>query len=433
MNDGAGRHEGATVGGLLGDFRLLIYLFLGFRLVMALVYQPYLFKTQDVDGAPRNIERGMSTFGDLQYYYSFARLTDDGYWPYRDFWYEFPPVSFALFAGVYRLGNIRGAMDYTLWATAIGLLMTLCDVGNLILLRRLAARLHGPRTAIALAWIYAVLAAPVIFPWWTFETLVVFSMLLALVWLFEGRDTSSAVMTAFGTLTKYTPFLLLPTLWRFYDRRRALRYTMISGGLVALVLGGMLVWGGKMGEASLLAQFNKSSYQSAWALIDGNMITGSFAGPESRFDADNAFKLLGKAAVIPWWLRLIGFAGLGLYLFTRKLRQDERGILAFFTVTLLLFFLWAQGWSPQWVLTLTPLLLLNFPDRNGVLLCLVLSLMSFVEYPVLFMRTGSTGGEIAGNLVPTYVTLVLLRTLLLAGIVAALWGVLTQRNVHERA
>jgi hypothetical protein len=433
MTDDAGRHDGLTIGGLLGDFRLLIYLFLGFRLIMALVYQPYLFETFNEDGTPRDIERGMSTFGDLQYYYSFARLTDDGFLPYRDFWYEFPPVSFVLFGGVYQLGNVRGAMDYTLWATAIGLLMTLCDVGNLALLRRLATRLHGRRTATALVWIYAVLAAPVIFPWWTFETLVLFSILLALVWLFEGRDAPSAVTVAVGTLTKYVPLLLLPTLWRFYDRRRALRYTIISVGIVALVFGGMLAWGGKMAQASLLAQFNKSSYQSVWALIDGNLITGSFAGPAVRFDADTAYDLLGKSSIIPWWLRLIPFAGLGLYLFTRKLRRDERGVLAFFTVTLLLFFLWAQGWSPQWVLTLTPVLLLNFPDRNGVLLVLVLSLMSFVEYPVLFMRTGSTGGEIAGNLVPTFVTLVLVRTALLAGIVAALWSTLTQGEGHERA
>jgi hypothetical protein len=194
---------------------------------------------------------------------------------------------------------------------------------------------------------------------------------------------------------------------------------------VALVLGGLVAWGGRMAVASLLAQFNKASYQSVWALADGNMRTGSFTGPETRLDPDNAFKPYGNEPVIPAWLRTIPFAALGLFIFTRRLRRDDQGVVAFFTLTLTLFFLWAQGWSPQWVLTLTPLILLNFPNKDGVLLCLVLGLISFVEYPVLFMRTGNTAGEVTGALVVPYVALVLARTAILAGLVMALYRRLT--------
>jgi uncharacterized membrane protein len=283
---------------------------------------------------------------------------------------------------------------------------------------------------VALSWLYAVLVAPVIFPWWTFETMVVFFTLLALDWLLEGRDRQSASLTALGTLTKYTPILVLPTVWRFYDRRRAVQYTIIAVILVAVVLGALVAWGGRMAVASLLAQFNKASYQSVWALIDGNKRTGSFTGPETRFDADNAFEPYGNDPVIPPVVRLIPFAALGLYMFTRRLRQDDRGVVAFFTVTLVLFFLFVQGWSPQWILTLTPLILLNFPNREGVLVCLVLSLVSFVEYPVLFMRAGDTAGEIAGALVLPYVLVILMRTALLVGLVAALYS-LMRRGVTD--
>jgi uncharacterized membrane protein len=261
--------------------------------------------------------------------------------------------------------------------------------------------------------------------------MVVFFMLLALVWLLEGRDRPSAGMTALGALTKYTPILILPTVWRFYDRKRAIQYTLIALVIVALVLGVLVVWGGRMATASLLAQFNKASYQSVWALLDGNKRTGSFTGPETRFDPDNAFKPYGNDPVIPVWLRIIPFAAAGLYIFTRKLRQDDKGVLAFFTVTLLLFFLWAQGWSPQWILTLTPLILLNYPNRDGVLVCLVIGLLSFVEYPVLFMRTGETSGEISGALVIPYVLIILLRTGILVGLVVALYGRLTRGAAYE--
>jgi hypothetical protein len=234
------------------------------------------------------------------------------------------------------------------------------------------------------------------------------------------------MMTILGTLTKYTPVLVLPAVWRFYDRRRAMEYTLTVVVVVSLVLGGVVAWGGRMAVASLLAQFNKASYQSVWALIDGNRRTGSFTGPETRFDADNAFNPYGNEPVIPAWLRILPFAGIGLYLFTRKLRSDDRGMVAFFTITLVLFFLWAQGWSPQWILTLTPLILLNFPNRSGVLLCLALSGISFVEYPLLFMHMGDTGGEISGPLYGPYVLLVLVRTAMLVSLTWGLYQLLTR-------
>ncbi|MBI5960974.1 MAG: hypothetical protein HY866_19705 [Chloroflexi bacterium] len=417
----------------LADFRLLLYLFIGFRLLMGVVYQPYTFERYKQDGSPTVIERGMSTFGDLRYYYYFARQSVEGDLPYRDYWYEFPPVSIGLFAGVYGIGQLRGQFSYASWATLIGFIMLAFDVGNLVLLRRLARRLHGEAAAVALPWFYALLAAPAIFPWWTFETLVVFLMLLSLVWLLEGRDRRSALVTAAGILTKYTPILLLPTIWRFYDRKLALRYTLIVLLIVALVFALLIAWGGRMAVASLLAQFNKASYQSVWALLDDNLRTGRFSPTDTRLDPDTSFKPYGNAPVIPAWLRLIPFAAAGLFIFTRRLRQDDRGIVAFFSVTIILFFLWTQGWSPQWALTLTPLILLNFPDRNGVLLCLVIGFAGFIEYPAMFMRTAETEGEITTALLPTYVTIILMRTAVLIGLVIALYRLLIQEVGHERA
>ena len=394
------------------------------------VFQPYVFEVFDDEGAPQQIERGLTTFGDLRYYYEFAVISADGQLPYRDYWFEFPPVWYALFTGVYHFVEAFGRVDFSGWAKAVGLIMLLFDLGNLALIRRLGTRLHGELTAIALCWIYVLLAAPAIFPWWTFETIVVFLMLSSLTWLMEGHDSASASLTALGTLTKYTPILVLPTVWRFYPRRRAIRYSVLTLALVGLVLGGLLFWGGNFARASLLAQFNKASYQTVWALIDGNHITGSFPGVVSRFDADTAYDLRGSAPVVPSLLRMIPFALLGLFFYTRPMRKDDRGVLAFFTVTVVIFFLWSQGWSPQWTLTLAPLILLNFPTRDGVLACLVIGFTSFVEYPVLFMQAGETG-EISGNLMLPFITMILIRTGILSGLVVALYQRLTRGVVRE--
>jgi hypothetical protein len=416
-----------SVADVLVDFRLLLYLFVGLRLMLAFVYQPFIFDLYEADGTPAIAERGMTSFGDFRYFYAVARLSDDGDWPYRDYWYEHPPVSSALFIGVYKLLGLFGGAEYRLWAFVAGVILLVVDVGNLILLRDLGRHLHGESTAAALSWFYALLAAPLILPWWTFETLVVFLMLLALLWLLRGRQDRPAVITALGLLTKYTPVLILPAVWRFYGRRYAIRYTGVTLLIAACGLGLMIAWGGRMAVSSLLAQFHKASYQTVWALVDGNTRTGRLVDLQARYDPDTAYEPYGHAAVIPSGVRLIPFAGMGLYVFTRRLRQDDQGVVAFFALTAILFFLWAQGWSPQWVLTLTPLILLNFPTREGVLVCLLISLASFVEYPVLFMYTGAADGEITGNRVPLYVMLILVRTALLVALVVALYRRLTQK------
>jgi hypothetical protein len=107
-------------------------------------------------------------------------------------------------------------------------------------------------------------------------------------------------------------------------------------------------------------------------------------------------------------------------------RFDNRGLVAFVTLALLIFFLQAQGWSPQWLTQIIPLLLLCFPNRDGVLLALLLSVVTFVEYPFLFIRTGDTGGAITGELVMPFTLLVLARTALLVGICFGLYRKLRQ-------
>jgi hypothetical protein len=55
-------------------------------------------------------------------------------------------------------------------------------------------------------------------------------------------------------------------------------------------------------------------------------------------------------------------------------------------MTLCLFFLWSKGWSPQWQVMLIPLILLVFPNGHGVLYCLVLGFVNFLEWPLALSR-----------------------------------------------
>ena len=133
--------------------------------------------------------------------------------------------------------------------------------------------------------------------------------------------------------------------------------------------------------------------------------------------------------MIPGVVRLGAAALIGAFVFWRTRRFDARGLVAFVAITVLIFFLQAQGWSPQWLAQIVPLILLCFPTRDGVTTVVLLSLVTFAEYPFLFIRTGDTGGTITGSLVLPFVTLVLARTAILIGVCVALYRRLRQEAV----
>jgi hypothetical protein len=413
--------EPLTLTGLLADFRLLVILFVAFRLLLLMVWQPLIVN---------EVERGVSAGGDFAYYFALASLTEDGLMPFRDWWHEFPPLTTYLFVAIYWLG---GAGNYSGFAMLFGMIMLAFDVGNLILLRRIATHLYNPNTGMSLVWIYALMLAPMVFLWWNFEPMVVFSLLLGLWWLLRGRDVPAAVAAGIGALTKFIPALLLGAVWRFRQRSKSLKYALILLGVFALVYGYFFVLNSEMTTPSLTAQFNKSSYQTVWALLDGNYITGNFGSVQSHLDPAAATVLQGNPAVIPGFVRLAAAGAIGLAIFLTTNRFDDRGFVAFVAVTVFIFFLQSQGWSVQWLGQIIPLMLLCFPTRNGVLILVLLSLTVFAEYPLLFIRTGDTGGVISGALVPPFTILVLARTAILVGMCVALYRKLRQEPLPSSA
>jgi hypothetical protein len=422
------RKDTLTLTGLFGDFRLLLILFIAFRVMMAIVYQPFLLEATG--------ERGLTTGGDFLYHYMLSSLTEQGDYPFYQWWSEFPPVWSWLGAVVYQLTG----GSYTSWAMAMGFIMLLCDVGNLVLVRAIGTRLYGANTGMALAWIYALLLVPAIFAWWNHEVMVTFTLLLSLWWLIGRQDVRSGIMAGIGALVKFTPALLIGAALRYRSTREAARYVAIVLAVFAAVYAFFYLSSPNpaLVTASLTAQFGKASYQSVWALLDGNYSTGNFSAPgvdavQMRYDPAAATTVYGNPAVAPSWLRLIVAGLIGLFVFWRTRRYDDKGMVAFVGITLLIFFLQAQGWSPQWLTQILPLILLTFPTRNGVLICVVLSGLSFTEYPLLFIRTGDTEtpGVISGALLSPFIMVVVTRTLILVGVAVAFYNKLRQEAVVD--
>lgn len=397
---------------LLADFQLLLILFISLRVLLLLVYQPLVLQ---------GVERGIGVGGDFQTYFQIASLSDTVGLPLRDWWSEFPPLWTYFSVMIYKLQP-----NYSGFSMLLSIIFLVFDVGNLVLIRKIATRLYSVETGQALAWVYALLLAPLVFMFWTFEGVVAFFMLLSLWYLLREHDRWAGVGMALGALVKFTPLVLLGALWRYRTTRRALVPTLISVGIVAAVYAVFFVQNTAMTMPSLTAQFSKSSYQTVWALLDGNTRTGNFGALDDRLDPAKATVPQGNPPVIPTWIRLAGALAMGLLIYMRTRRFDEKGLIAFAGISLLLFFLQAQGWSPQWLVQIIPFILLCMPTRDGVMLVILLSVVTFVEYSFLFVRTGDVAGVIAGDWVTPFAGVVLVRTLMLAGFGVELYRILRQ-------
>jgi hypothetical protein len=178
----------------------------------------------------------------------------------------------------------------------------------------------------------------------------------------------------------------LPALWRLRPGRSAFQITLASLGLTACVYGALWLASPEMTRASLISQGSKGSWETVWALIDGNLNTGNF-GPESeRNDPALAAQPRGNPARLPAWATLLVFAAIGGWFFWKARINNTRQLFAFLGITWCIFLLWTPGWSPQWVLYLLPVLLIALPLKEALLFSLTMISINLLEWPVLLSR-----------------------------------------------
>jgi hypothetical protein len=349
-------------------FSLILTLFFTSRLMMLLAFPP----------------ENLIFYGDYQHYFNLADLTRRDFYPFFHYWYEFPPIFPYLNILVYTLAG-QQLKNYIL-LLAFALLLVEC--GNLYLLYQLALTLYGRMQAQTIAWIYTALFIPVFFWLGNFDALTAFFILLALYSLSKNRSKMLAASLGLGVMVKYLPIVLLATVWRAKGFKAARLYGAAILAISLIIFGPFLLGNSTFTLASLRAQAGKSSYETIWALIDGNTTTGNFGPLADHFNPAKAAVPLNQPARIPTWLSLIPFGLIGLYMLTRPRAAADANLDAviFTTLTFTIFFLWSPGWSPQWQTFLVPLLLLSFPEKRAVLFIIALGFINFLEWPVILSR-----------------------------------------------
>jgi hypothetical protein len=357
---------------------------------------------------------GLRGYGDFIHFYRLGRMG----LPFLDLWVEFPPLFPFLSTLLAQLaGERQHVYDYLLV-----ILLTLFDAGNIILFARLSGRVYTRGSGWLRALAYTVILIPLAYGWWFFDPISVFFMLLGLYWLLAGRDYPAGVAIGLGALTKWFPALILPLVWKLRPVKQALKISAFSIGWVILVYAGLYTASPSLTFASLSSQGSKGSWESVWALLDGNLQTGNFGPEAERFDAGSARLPRGEPARLPSWLTLIPFVVLGAWLWWKAHLQDDRGAVAFLGLSWCIFLLWSPGWSPQWVLYLLPLILLALPEREALLLSLALVLINVLEWPVMLSRGYNWG---------LWLTIPV-RTVLIVLLAVEFWKTITVPRKAER-
>lgn len=318
-------------------------------------------------------------YGDLPVYYDWTTLSG---WPYINYWVEYPP----LFPFISEVIFIISKGEVFLYDFILCIIIALASSGTILIFEKIAQRIYQEPVARWRTVLFFSILLILPYTWWYAELITVFFMILSVWWGISKRETLTGIGIATGILSKWFPIFTLPALIRFYSKKQFLKVCLIAATFVILVFTALYILSPEMTLASLKAQPNRSSWQTLWALLDGNLTTGAFLTSEDRLHPEVAGIPRGNPPMISPNLTLLVFGGIGIWLLLKRNRFDSLSVIAFLGITWSLFLLWSPGWSPQWILYLLPLILLSFPISKAYLVSLLLIGLTIFEWPLMLTR-----------------------------------------------
>jgi hypothetical protein len=311
--------------------------------------------------------------GDLQYYYHLGALSDAGWYPYIHFWMEYPPVFPLLIVGFYRLLASLHLLHGVTFALGYGLIMSVVDIVNLILLYRIVLRARGQRPAATAALIYAAspLVIYVVLGW--FDPLAMLFVLAGLWFMMNERVLLAGVVVGLGVLSKLFPGVVVLAAPLLLNRQQAIRFLMASIGTVTCLLAPFALLRSDLLMASFASVVERPPWETLPALLAGDYKFGDIA--RNRFLPETAYTLsasgLGPLVLVQVGMGLVALTGAAVaYVRHGGVRYASLVI----SLGLTTFLLGSKGFSPQFAVWLVPMILLAFPDRRGFVYVLLLTL-----------------------------------------------------------
>ncbi|GIV65847.1 MAG: hypothetical protein KatS3mg047_0240 [Bellilinea sp.] len=367
---------------------LLPFLYLFSRIVLFLTLVPY----------------GYYGIGDLVVYREWTALAG---WPYLDYWVEYPPLFPFLSEILFRIAGEQSFVYDFLMALVLAFAGSL----SLHLFQKIASRLYGDATSQIRTLILFGILVVLPYTWWYADSLTLLLMMAGIWSLIERKEKLAGFWIGVGILLKWFPVFLLPALFRQRNFKDIFLISTIALLVVLIVFAMLYAISPEMTAASLKAQPNRSSWQTIWALMDGNLTTGAYLTTEQRLDPAQSTLRTGNPPVVPPLLTLPIFCGIGIILVARRPQPSDDNFLANIGIVWSLFLLWSPGWSSQWVLYILPLVLLTFTLNKGFVFSICLILVNLIEFPFLLGR----------HISETFYILIPIRVWLLV-IMLSYWG-----------
>lgn len=387
------------------DFGLLLTVFLSFRVLTLFLLRPGGF---------------VRDWSEFNTFFGIASLSDYGLYPFLDFWLEWPPLGPWLVVGSYQasLWLPPWPEDPRLgFVVMLGLVFVLFEVGNFVLVYRIASRLFRTEGVVTrVLWLYAGLFPPVYAMLGFFDGVALFFMLLTLDLLMADRRFLSAMAVGVGFTVKIVPILMLPVavrrLWYTYRTQRhdawteTSLYTIVAGLTVLALMSPFIIMGPEWVLAFLRAMADRSAWETVWALLEGYYGFGQVMG--DRFNP-NETNFAIYPGTLPWSFITLLFAGLySLMVIQPGHYNQPRQTVALAGLTVCVFFLYTKGYSPQFLVYLLPFVILLFPDIKGLTYALILTVLNILEQPVYFVMLPDAEWLLTFVIIARYVTIILL-------------------------
>jgi hypothetical protein len=294
--------------------------------------------------------------------------------PYRDEPSEYPQLATYLLGVPYLLAG-QAARDYRVYSAIVSAIMLAFLYGAIVLLyRMLPARK-------ARAYLM-LLPGALYFSYNRFDIVPSVLVLASLFFLQRGRQIAAAVCLAGGALTKWYPGLLLFTFvsyrWtidRRIDWRMILAFaatclailipTAAAGGIAA-IMQPYIIHANRGFEWVALPVLILSASEWLGVHIDASVLTHTFMACTFIPVAFSAFSRIGTfEQVVDWAIIVTGT-----------------------------FVLFTRIWSPQWVLWLLPLMILNARTPSDIRWIVAYGVLSYVSFPLLFDFLGPGSGAL---------------------------------------
>jgi hypothetical protein len=337
---------------------------------------------------------GFSTRGpDISEYLRWGTLADGHLYPFINYWSEYPPLFSWSVLGLYRLSTVLPAWqnDPTFWFTVIfSSTLTLFDLGSLSLVYGIGLEIGDKNRALRSATLFAMgfVIAYAASSW--YDAVPLFFLLLALYLALRNRMVGSAVAVAIGFMVKVVPIVMVPVILRRLTRFRDQAIYVAVAGVTALgLMLPFVIAGWPYVFAFFQGIFNRRSWTSLWAVLEGGYSFGAVPPLISRFSPESAG--FAEPSALPWPIIHLAFAGLFLFIYTRRLNwRDPMLTVAFAGLTVNLFLLWSKGFSGQFSEYAFPFILLLLPSFRGLLYAGALSVLWIAEWPMALLAVYDT-------------------------------------------